>query len=91
MLNPSEVGKLRSSRVKSNNRYLNIIDVPDGVELRPVPGFDGYFAGSDGTIWSNRNAWNSPSFLPHKKFITRSSRGYGSVVLCSGGKKITEG
>lgn len=51
------------------------------VEYRDLPGFPGYKAGSDGTIWSRRKSWSTEPGEIHQitGWVARS--GYVTVVL----------
>lgn len=56
------------------------------VEMRPIPGFDGYFAGADGFIYSTRVRGRSdPERVPRQLRPQKSSNGYQQIALPEGG------
>ena len=52
----------------------------DGVEYREIPGYPGYWAGTDGSIWSVRRK----NYLPKKRKPSRLPTGYLSLCLGNG-------
>lgn len=49
----------------------------EGVEFKPVPGFDGYALGSDGSVWSSK--WN-------RRWHRLAVKGRGTVSLSKNGR-----
>ena len=58
-----------------------MFNVPCTVEYRPIPGFDGYRVGNDGSVWScKRNRWGLDA--PWRRLATKvQSNGYEYVGL----------
>lgn len=63
------------------------------IEFRDVPGFPGYRAGSDGSIWS---AWRGPSITDQWKRLTpeihrrrTKARTYHAIKIYKNGKRTT--
>ncbi len=56
--------------------------------MRPIPGFDGYFADSNGCIYS---AWRAPGVrsTPKRMTLFLSRRGYLRVGVRSGSRRFT--
>ncbi|MDP9651943.1 HNH endonuclease [Paraburkholderia caledonica] len=55
-------------------------------EIRPVPGFDGYYVSCDGSIYSDRPKGISPQRLLKKKSLTLDRKGYPCTTVRVGGK-----
>lgn len=61
----------------------------DEVEYRDVPGFPGYRAGSDGSVWSRRRRGNNLGiFAPdwHQLKVRVGTRGYRMVAMSRGSR-----
>lgn len=66
--------------------------LPNGVELRPVPGFDGkYHAGSDGKIYCFSDAKvNAKRPKPFRLSEANNANDYPSVAVIHGGRRRTK-
>ncbi len=53
----------------------------EDIELREIPGFPRYYAGSDGEIYSHNFKWKKPTDLPRKLLYGKQTTGYRFVNL----------
>ncbi len=57
------------------------------VEVKPIPGFDGYFAGRDGSVWSYLPRWAHHSPTWKRLSQMKSGQGYYHVSLRANGRR----
>jgi hypothetical protein len=59
--------------------------IQEKIDIRPIPGYPGYHAGDDGSVWSERVPANYPKGIMRKMKGRKHWKGYRTVHLTVGG------